>query len=1133
MEAKRKFGPSIWALQNKNVIFLLFFIIVFFGFHSYLTLPKELFPEINYPTIFVQTVYPGNSAKDIEKLITEPLEKELKGLDKVKSIKSTSAQDISVIYVEFEADVKVKSVLDDVKDAVDRAKINLPSDLKSDPRVIELDFSNLPFITLNFSGDFNINELKKYADIVKDEVEKVPQVSKVNVRGISQKEIQVNVNYEKMYSLGINFTQIENALKFENFTATIGDFKFNNTRKPIRIIGEFTDLEQIKKTVIKSDNQKVVYLSDIAEVVEKYSDPTSYARYFDKPVVSLLVIKKNRENLLEAVDNVLKKVDELKNTGKLPKNLEIIITNNQSRSIKNMLGNLESNIISGIIIVVLTLLLFLGLRNSLIVGMSIPMSMFMTFIYMKLTNTTVNFMTLFSLVLALGMLVDNAIVVVEVITRKVEEGMTPKEAARDGVSEVAIPIITSTATTLGAFVPLLFWKDVVGQFMKLLPLTLIVVLTASLINALLIVPVFSEKFIKPIHLIKRPDSKKIIKISIYLLPVAIVLYLTKVYWLANLLVLSVFLISLYAFVLFDLADWFQEKFLPIIENFYEKFIDISLRGRNPYYLIGGFLVFFVFVFYWYFGIVKPKIDFFPVNQPQYINVFAELPIDADINYTDSVFKSIYNDVNTFLEPYKHIVESELITVGEGVAKMRSINIFKTYNKAQIFISFVDYEKRKNYNTSEIYKNLYAYLQNRYPGINIYMEKNEQKPPTGSPVSIEIKGDDIDTLINIAYRIMNIVEKANIKGIEKLNLDVITNKPEIQLYIDKENANLNGVTTAQILQTLRTALFGSEVIKFKSGTDQLPVIIRLDEVSRNDFNKLLNLTIPARNNMGQIVNIPIYNFVTIKQNLTLDAVKHIDTKRAINITSNVVEGYNANLINKKIKQLLKNFELPEGYSIEFTGEQKSMQQTEQFLGTTMLIAVSLILLILVLQFNSFVKPLIILFTVILAFVGVFGGYATFNMNFVVMMTGIGLISLAGIVVNNAIVLVDYVDFLKAQRKLQLGISPDDNLPISETIKALETAGKVRLRPVLLTSITTILGLITMAIGLNLDYIKLFTEFKPNIYFGGDSAGYWSPLAWSVIFGLFFATFITLVILPSLYLIANRVKLRFVDKSKLNV
>ncbi|MBN2662058.1 MAG: efflux RND transporter permease subunit [Bacteroidales bacterium] len=1129
----RDFKLTAWALNNKNTVYIALFALLIFGFYAYKNMPKELFPEINFPTVFVQTIYSGNSASDIENLITDPLENELNGLDGINELRSTSAQDMSMIFIEYNPDINISDVLPDVKDAVDRAKRDLPDDLTIDPIVIELDFSEFPVVTVNLSGDYNLDELKKYADFLEEELEKINEISKVNISGISEKEVQVNVDLHKAQNLDISFQTIENAIRFENVTMSAGDVILDNTRKSIRIVGEFTTIDQIKNIIIKSDKGKPIYLRDVAEVVETYSDIESISRLDSQPVVSLQIVKKNGENVLSAVQQVIERIELAKVNEEIPANLNITITNDQSKKVNMLLGNLENNLISGVIFVVLILLLFLGLRNSILVGFSIPMSMFLSFAVLGVMGKTVNMITLFSMILALGMLVDNAIVVVENIYRFVDKGFSIKDAARKATSEVAGPIIASTLTTLAAFFPLIFWNDIMGEFMKLLPITLIIVLTSSLINALIFTPVLSIKFIKKAEEIKKPNIKKtLIRVGIMVL-ISIPLYIVGANTPANILSIVSSLILLYTFVFYDLSKWFQNKFLVWLEDFYSRFITYSLRGKKPQ-LILGFVTLLLFVtMFFYFGVRQPKVIQFPNNEPTYINVYVELPIDVNINYTDSIMSIIVEDVNNRLSPFSSIIESELVNVGNGVSNDNSFSVGKKFNQGQITINFVDYQYRNGINTSEISQDLSRFLKNRYPGVNIYISKNSMGPPSGKPINIELHGNDFDQLIRYSDSIISIIENANIDGIEKLTLDIETNKPELIISVDKDKAGRFGLTTMQVASTIRTSLFGSEVTKFKTDDDDIPVNVRFDKAYRYNLAALMNQSITFRNQQGQLIKIPISSVATVSINNSFDAIKHVDTKRTITISSNVIEGYNANAINQLIRGELTSLKLPKGYFYEFTGEQEDMKKSMEFLSIAMIIAISLIMLILVTQFNSIIKPLIIIASVGLSTIGVFGGLATFNMDFVVMMTGIGIISLAGVVVNNAIVLIDYIDYLKGQRKIELGMDIEDNLPLSENITCIIEAGKTRLRPVLLTAITTILGLITLAFGLNMNFGTFLSDFDPQIYFGGDSVGFWKPMSLTVIFGLTFATFMTLIVVPIMYLLGNKLKLRMQDKEKLSL
>lgn len=1125
----RKFGLTAWALNNKNTVYLIIFVIVVFGAISYSRLPKELFPEVNWPTVYVQTIYPGNSPEDIENLISRQIEKECSTIKGVKEVRSTSAQDFSMVFIEFNSGIEVEDVLQDVKDAVDEAKSELPDDLLTDPQVIELDFSEFPVININLSGDYNLDELKTYAEYMQDELESIYEVSKVEIKGLNDKEIQVNIDVHKMEAFDLSFTTIENAIAYENMTVSGGEIKMGDTRRSIRIVGEFETVEELSNIVVKNENNNIVYLKDVAEVVDGYAEPKSFARLNHEPVVSLQVVKKSGENLLSCIAQVMTKLEEAKMSGDLPENLSISITNDQSENVKSQLDNLENSLLMGVILVVIVLFFFLGLRNATLVGIAIPMSMLLSFTVFGIMGTTINMIILFSLVLALGMLVDNAIVVVENIHRFIDEGYSIGEACKHATSEIAVPIIASTATTLAAFLPLAFWDDLMGEFMKLLPITLIIVLTSSLFVALVITPVIGSIFVKRNQDEKPLNKKRLTISSIILVAVAIVFYLLKLNILANLLTITAILMLLYTYILLKLSKKFQSTFLNWLENFYSRFIAFTLRKKRPVIIFFGSigLMFLTLIF---MGARNLDVILFPDNEPQYVNIIAELPSGTDVTATDSIMKIVENDISDFLVPYDKIVESLLTTVGEGVSRQRSFAIGTTSNKGLVTIKFVDYQYRFGISTSDVMTELTEYMNNRYPGMKIFVEKDANGPPTGNPINIELTGDDLMTLVSLSDTLINLINNSGIDGIEKLEIDIETGKPELIVNVDREKARRFGLSTGQIATSIRTSLFGKEVSDFKVGEDEYPIQLRFADEFRYNLTSLMNQKLAFRNNMGKLLKVPISAVADIELSNSFGQVKRLDQIRTITIFSNVIEGYNANRINSLIKLTLDEYDMPDGYSYSFTGEQEDMKRSMSFLMQAMLIAVALILIILVTQFNSIIKPLIIMFSVMLSTIGVFGGIATFKMDMVIIMTGIGIISLAGVVVNNAIVLIDYIDFLKLSRKKELGLEPEDNLPLDEIVPLIAKAGQTRLRPVLLTAITTILGLLPMAIGVNINFKTALADFNPDIFFGGDNAAFWGPMSWTVIFGLTFATFLTLVVVPSMYLIGNRIKLRGLERRK---
>ncbi len=1111
---QREFKLTTLALKNRNTIFLLTGVIILFGLFSYRSLPKELFPEIVLPTILVRTIYPGNPPLDIENLITRPVEKEVETVKGIKEIRSTSTQDASLIFVEFNTDVDIKIALQDVKDAVDKAKSELPNDLLQDPLVEDIDFSEFPIININLSGDYSIEELKGYAEYLEERIESVAEISKVEIRGVDEREIKVNVDLLKLEAYELTFDDIEFAIAQENVSISGGEIKLGDTRRSVRTIGEFKNISELENIIVKREGQVVVYLKDLADVVDAYEEAKTFTRLDEQSVVSVQVIKKSGENLLAATDRIFEILDEAKESGAMPAELNVTLTNDQSEMIRMQLSNLENSIIMGVIFVILVLFYFLGTRNALFVGLAIPMSMFLSFIILNMLGYKINLIVLFSLILALGLLVDNAIVVVENIYRYVDKGYAPFQAARAAVGEVAYPIITSTSTTLAAFLPLAFWGGITGEFMKNLPITLIIVLTSSLFVALIIIPVFSATFIRigPDRKNNMPNKKRGYLIAAALIGLGGLFYLAR--WnSAGSLAVIFGVIGLLNAAFFNRAElWFQEVFLVWLEGVYLKILTFSLRKYNPIFFFIG--TFFLLIFTLGFFMVRDvNVTFFPENEPAYINVITEMPIGTDVTVTNAFVFELEEDIEEIIAPYREmdIIKSVLTTVGVGNEQFETSSV---PDKALTTVSFVEYELRKGVITSEIMREMSDKLQNRYPGVKLSIEKDESGPPAGDPISVEIIGDEFETLLAVSDSVLRLIDESGIQGIEGISMDLDIGKPELLVRLDRDKLRRYGLSTFQVANTLRTALFGREVSDFKVGEEEYPINMRLKEEYRYNSSSLLNLSVSYMDD-GQTIQVPLSAIADVEYRSTYGAVNRKDLNRVITLSSNVIEGYNATRINAELATLLSDYSFPEGYSFAFGGEQQEQMESMAFLSRAMLIALALILVILVTQFNSLVKPVIIMASVIFSTIGVFGGIAAFKMDFVVVMTGIGIVSLAGVVVNNAIVLIDYIEILKKQKRKDLGLKEGEFLPVHHATACVIEGGRTRLRPVLLTAITTVLGLIPLAIGLNIDFAGLLREFKPNIYFGGDMVIFWGPISWTVIFGLTFATFLTLVIVPVMY------------------
>ena len=1123
----KEFGLTTLSVKNATTVIILTVILAFVGVFSYKKMPAEAFPEIIMPQIYVGTAYPGNSPLDMEKLITRPLEKEIKSITGVDKITSTSSQGFSAIDVKFDFSVKPSEALRKVKDAVDKVKATatFPKDLPVAPTIMELNISELtPIMNINLSGDFSTDILKYYAELLEDKIEALPQISAVDIRGIQEKEVKVNVLLHKMEAMEISFQDIEAAIANENMTISGGDVIVDGIRRNIRVVGEFKDWREIEDIIVKQEKFNIVYLRDIAEVSFEFKERDSYAREFGSPVVMLDVKKRAGQNLIEASNQINAIVEEMKNQS-FPENLSVTITSDQSEQTKNQVNELENSIIFGTILVVAVLLFFLGLRNAAFVGIAIPLSMGIAIFILNAMGVTLNMMVLFSLVLALGMLVDNGIVIVENIYRLMDEGYSPLKAARYGAGEVAWPIIASTATTLAAFIPLLIWPGIMGEFMKYLPITLMIVLGSSLFVALVINPVL-------IGLMAKLNTKQVRRVAFVLIALGVLLLLGSAFSGGNMLIVTGVFILINPRVFGPLTNKFQFGILPKLENIYEKTLQSALKHPVKY-LLGTFGLLFVSIFW--FAASPPKVLFFPENQPLYLNVFIQQPIGTDINETnqialmveDKIFKYFNDSVVIDGEKMSKmfIVESIVGQVGKGTSDpAQGISMENTPEKARIQVTFVQFNKRKGLLTSEIMNDIRALLKG-IPGVVLSVDKNSDGPPTGKPINIEIVGDEYDDIIEEADAMLRFIKSKNIAGIEELKMDIQLGKPELMIKVDAQKARRLNLSTAQIGMTIRTALFGKEVSKFKLGEDEYDIVVRLNEYTRNNVDNLMNQVITFRDMLtGQIRQVPISAVADIQKTSTISAVKRKDLKRLITLQSNVIGGYNPTEVVADIKSELANYKTKNGIEYKFTGEQEEQAKEFDFLMSALLIAVFMIFLILVAQFNSISAPFIILTAVFLSLIGVFLGINLTGMDFVILMMMIGIISLAGVVVNNAIVLVDYTKLITERRESELNLSGKgkEKLPLKEVIPLIVSGGKTRLRPVLLTAITTVLGLLPLAIGLNIDFISFFGSGDPKLSIGGDNVIFWGPMSWTIIFGLTFATFLTLIIVPVMYLISLKLK-----------
>lgn len=1128
----REFSLSTLAVDNATSIFLLTFMILLFGIFSYQDMPKEQFPDASLPTIFINTPHFGNSAEEIENLVTRPLEKEVKSIVGLKELVSTSMQDFSAITAEFDSDVEAEDALRKVKDAVDKA--DLPSDLEQEPTVVELDFSEVPIVSVNIAGDYNMDDLRTYAEYLQDALENLPEVSEAKMSGDLEREVKINVDLLKMEATKVSFTDIETAIARENITMSGGELVSNGSRRAVRIIGQFENIKEIKNLIITAERQKPIYLKDIAEVVYGFEERTSYSRSDSQPVISLEVIKRAGENLLTTADKIALVIEEAEVA--LPENLTISLFNDLSVHTRNEVSNLENSILSGVILVVLVLLFFLGLRNAMFVGLAIPLSMLMGILILHMFGVTMNVVVLFGLILALGMLVDNGIVVVENIYRYMQNGYKGEAAAKYGAGEVAWPIIASTATTLAAFLPLIAWPGIMGVFMQYLPITLIIVLTSSLFVALVINPVLTSRFMKieqkiTDKSIKRRKRRNVLIGIILLIILAVLMHFGSIRWARNLLIVTALLTLINHFIFTPLSLGFQDTFLPLLERAYNSFVTLVLKSYTPIFtLFATFVLMIASIFL--LVLSKPKVEFFPSADPLYINIFVELPFGSDIEATNNSTQVLEEKIKKVVEPYDEIVESILVLIGENTSDPNEPPVpGLTPYKARITVTFLEYKNRKGISTREIYNKIREEIIG-YPGVQISVDQNANGPPAGKDINLELRGENVDSLIVISSKVINELESLNIAGIEELKSDVQLQKPELLIDVDRDAARRYGISTGQIASTMRTSIFGKEVSKFKVGEDEYPIMVRLNPKSRNSITDLINQRITFRDQTdGRVKQVPISSVASFRYSSTYNAVKRKDGQRVLTVASNVLKDYNANEINAELEDFMSSYELPEGITYTFTGEQQQQAEDSAFLGTAFLVALFMIFIIIVTQFNSLISPFIIIMSVFFSTIGVFLGYWITGKTINIIFTGVGIISLAGIVVNNAIVLIDYINLVVQRKREGLGIASMNEMSTEDVKACIIEGGATRLRPVLLTAITTVLGLIPLAIGFNFNFFGFINEvnsfniipaLNDQFFLGGDNTAMWGPMAWTIIYGIIFATFLTLVVVPVMYWLAYRAK-----------
>ncbi|QTD38759.1 efflux RND transporter permease subunit [Polaribacter batillariae] len=1143
-QVDKEFKLSSWAINNKTTIYVLMFLILYLGISAYFSMPRENFPEINETKIYVSSVYPGNTAEDIEKLVTNPLEDRLKSVSNVTKITSTSQEDYSIITVEFDEKIDVNKAKQKVKDEIDQetAGEDWPTfnGAKVTPNVFELSMSEeIPILNINISGNYPVAKLKEYGEYLQDEIEDLTEIKKVDIRGAQEKEVEVAVDIYKMMAAKVSFDDITNAINRGNVTMSAGNFITSQQRRTIRIIGEIEKPSDLEDFVIKSENGNPIYLKDVAKVFFRDKDKTTYARENGEAVVMLDVKKRSGENMVAAADKIGKIVKQAKKDH-FPPDLKVTIANDQSPKTIGQVDDLVNNIIFGVILVVIVLMFFLGFKNAIFVGFAIPMSMFMSLMILNLFGQTLNTMVLFGLIMGLGMLVDNGIVVVENVYRLMdEEGMTRIEAAKKGIGEIAFPIIISTLTTVAAFVPLGLWPGIMGQFMMILPITLSIVLGSSLFVAIFFNSVLVSQFMNTED--KDMPLKNIIRLTSIMAIIGLLIFFFGGAYnaLGTLIIFTSIMLWVYRLFLRKAANYFQKNTLVSLENWYEKQLKKALSGWTPYILVAGTFVLLILAFM-SFGMSvstqRTKIEFFPDNKPNQIIVYIEYPEGTDIEKTNQITKEIEQKVYGVLNQdqytdgdYNFMVESTVSQVGEGAGNPQTDggSSAEMPHKGKITASMREYKYRRGEDSEILRQKVQEALVGIYPGVLISVEKDANGPPAGPPINIELNGEDYEELIFTAERMRDYLNTQSISGVDELKIDVNKSKPGMQVLVDRKKAGELGVSTGQVGQQLRAAIFGNKAGIYKENGEDYDIYVRFNEEDRYDKSAVFNQKITFRDPAtGKIKEIPVSAVATQTNSSGFSAIKHKNVKRVVTVYSALSPGEtDAGAVVSRIQNSMKSFkDLPKGIKIDYTGQIEEQNKQMAFLMGAFFTGLLLIFFILIFQFNSVSKPGIIMLAIFLSFIGVFGGLVISGAPFVIMMTMVGIISLAGIVVNNGVVLLDYAQLLIDRKKIQEDISQEDYLPLTSLYETVVKAGKARLRPVLLTAITTILGLIPLAIGLNINFFTLFSEFDANIYMGGDNVVFWGPLAKTVIYGLLIATFLTLIVVPILFFLITKLKMR---------
>jgi len=961
---------------------------------------------------------------------------------------------------------------------------------------------------VNISGNYDLSKLKEFADDAKDHIESLKEIKKVEIIGALEREIQINVDMIKMQAANLTMGDIQRAVQSENLTFPGGSVRMDGISRSLSVTGEFKNTDQIGNLVINSINGKPVYLKDIARVIDSFHEQQSYARLDHNNVITLNIIKRKGENLIESSDKIVALMDDIRKND-WPKDVKVVLTGDQSEQTRTTLHDLINTIIIGFVLVFVILMFFMGTTNAFFVALSVPLSMCLAFLVMPALGFSLNMIVLFSFLLALGIVVDDAIVVIENTHRIFANGKKNiVEAAKLAAGEVFLPVFSGTLTTLAPFVPLLFWKGVIGKFMFFLPVTLIVTLTASLFVAYIINPVFAVQFMKPHkeHDVNR--DKKNLKRSLIFFGLAILLGYSIDFGVGNFGIVALLLYLLNHYWLRFVIKRFQENSWPKFQNSYRRLLVWCLH-RPAMMMISTFLLFIGSLIM--LGARNGGVSFFPMADPNFVYVYTSLPVGTDQSYTDSVTHIIEDRVYKAIEWPNPIVKSVIANVTVSVTDPQDEDQGDYPNKSKVTVAFVEYGKRDGVSTLQYLSKIRESVKG-IAGAEITVAQEQGGPPVGKPVNIEVSGDNLDDLVTNSRGLKRYLDSLKIEGVEEIRSDLQDHKPQLVVNIDRERANREAISTYSVGNEIYLGVLGTDISKYRDQNDDYNIVIKYQDDQRYNIDMLRNLKILYRDMAmgGMVRNVPLSAFADVKYSDTYGVIKRKNQKRVVTISSNVLTGYNENAVVQDVQKAMENYRATPGVQIKMTGSQEEQAETSAFLGWAMMTSLLLIILILVIQFNSISKPLIILTEILFSIIGVFLGFSIFKMEFSIVMSGVGIIALAGIVVRNGILLVEFTELLRGQ-----------GVP---TFDAIVEAGRTRMTPVILTAGATMIGLIPLAVGLNMDFATLFHDFNPHLYFGGDNTAFWGPLSWTMIFGLAFATFLTLIMVPVMYLLSERMKNR---------